>query len=245
MNILYEDNHLIAVIKPPGVLSQADGGDMVDMVNLLKEDIKERYQKPGNVFVGLVHRLDRNVGGTMVFAKTSKGASRLSASLRDKQFYKAYFALADGIMEASQLTLTNYLLKDEKQNKVMETRNTAEGKLSVLKVIRLAVNHRTHQTLVLALPITGRSHQIRVQMALASLPLAGDAKYGFGMASSGRREDLGLWSCHVAVKHPVREEIMHFTSAPEREGVWNAFCKEDYEKGMNVPAERIVEWFTI
>ena len=224
MNILYEDNHLIAVIKPPGVLSQADGGDTVDMVNLLKEDIKERYQKPGNVFVGLVHRLDRNVGGTMVFAKTSKGASRLSASLREKQFYKAYFALADGIMEASQLTLTNYLVKDEKQNKVMETRNTTDGKLSVLQVVRLAVNHRTHQTLALALPITGRSHQIRVQMVLAGLPLAGDAKYG---------------------SVPVREEIMHFTSAPEREGVWKAFREEDYKKGMDVPAERIVEWFTI
>ena len=87
MKILFEDNHIIAVEKPAGVLSQSDGGDASDMVSLLKEDIKERYQKPGNVFVGLVHRLDRNVGGTMVFAKTSKGASRLSEELRNKRFF--------------------------------------------------------------------------------------------------------------------------------------------------------------
>lgn len=243
MNILYEDNHLIAVIKPPGILSQAENGETDDMVNLLKRDIKERYHKPGNVFAGLVHRLDRNVGGTMVFAKTSKGASRLSASLRNKQFYKGYFALAEGIMDKPQMTLEHYLYKEESRNKVREDRRI--GKLSVLKAVRLAVNQKSGKTLVLALPITGRSHQIRVQMALAGLPLAGDSKYGTGIAESGRREDLGLWSCHVAVKHPVRDEMLHFTSMPELSGVWTAFCEEDYIKGMNVPAERIIEWFTI
>lgn len=234
---------MIAVVKPAGILSQADSSAGADMVNLLKRDIKERYQKPGNVFVGLVHRLDRNVGGTMVFARTSKGASRLSASLRDKQFYKAYFALAEGVLNEPQMTLKNCLYKEERQNKVTE--DPDRGKLSVLKVIRLAVNARTHRSLVLALPITGRSHQIRAQMALAGFPLAGDPKYGSGTARSGRREDLGLWSCHVAVRHPVREEMMHFTSSPERKGVWADFCEEDYERGLNVPTERIIEWFTI
>ena len=243
MEILYDDNHMIAVIKPPGVLSQGADDDAVDMVNVLKADIKERYQKPGHVFVGLVHRLDRNVGGTMVFAKTSKGASRLSAALRAKQFYKAYFALAEGLMEESEMTLENYLYKDEKQNQVRE--DAVKGKRSVLKVIRLAVNPQEKKTLALAMPITGRSHQIRVQMALTGLPLAGDRKYGTGPAPSGRREDLGLWSCHVAVKHPVREEIMHFTSVPERTGVWKAFDEEDYERGRHVPLERIIAWFTI
>ncbi len=243
MDILYEDNHLIAVIKPPGILSQAENSDAEDMVSLLKKDIKERYQKPGNVFVGLVHRLDRNVGGTMVFARTSKGASRMSASLRDKQFYKAYFAVANGTMDSPQMTLQNYLYKDANRNIVRE--DSAKGKLSILKVIRLAVNDDAHKTLVLALPVTGRSHQIRAQMAFAGLPLEGDPKYGTGMAVSGRREDLGLWSCHVAVKHPVKDEMLHFTSAPEQKGVWSAFCEADYEKGLHVPTERIVEWFTI
>lgn len=243
MNILYEDNHMIAVVKPPGILSQADHSTAADMVNLLKCDIKERYRKPGNVYVGLIHRLDRNVGGTMVFAKTSKGASRLSASLRDKQFYKAYFALAEGIMKRSQMTLKHYLYKDERYNKAEE--DPARGKLSVLKVIRLAVNAEAGRSLTLALPITGRSHQIRAQMALAGFPLAGDPKYGSAAAGSGAREDLGLWSCHVAVRHPVREEMMHFISAPERKGVWRTFDTADYDRGLDVPAERIIEWFTI
>ena len=242
MDILYEDNHMIAVIKPPGILSQAEESGAADMVNLLKTDIKERYRKPGNVFVGLVHRLDRNVGGTMVFAKTSKGASRLSAELRKGQFYKAYFALADGLMAEPEMLLENYLYKDEKQNRVEE--DPTKGKRSLLKVIRLAVNPGDNKTLVLALPVTGRSHQIRAQMALAGLPLSGDAKYGSGLAPGGRREDLGLWSCHVAVRHPVREDMMHFTSVPARVGVWKAFAGEDYEKGRDVPLERIIAWFT-
>ncbi|MBE7056851.1 MAG: RluA family pseudouridine synthase [Ruminococcaceae bacterium] len=243
MQILYEDNHIISVVKPSGVLSQADGSNVPDMVNLLKEDIKERYEKPGNVFVGLVHRLDRNVGGTMVFAKTSKGASRLSAELRDKRFYKAYFALAQGLTSENEKVLVNYLYKDEKNNIVRQDKE--KGKKSVLKVIRLAeTKENGGRTLFLALPITGRAHQIRAQLSMAGMPLLGDGKYGKGLVGNDAA-DMGLWSCHVAVKHPVKDETMHFTSIPENKGVWSTFETSEYKKGAGISLERIKEWFTI
>lgn len=244
MKILYEDNHIISVVKPSGILSQDDGSGAVDMVNLLKADIKARYEKPGNVFVGLVHRLDRNVGGTMVFAKTSKGASRLSRELREKKFYKAYFALASGISERAEAILVNYLYKDEKNNIVRQ--DEKRGKKSILRIVKLAeTKENGGRTLFLALPITGRAHQIRAQLALAGMPLLGDKKYGTGQAQSGNARDMGLWSCHVAVKHPVKDEIMHFTSVPENKGVWAAFPVDVYEKGAAASLERIKEWFTI
>ncbi len=243
MQILYEDNHIISVVKPSGVLSQADGGQVPDMVNLLKEDIKERYQKPGNVFVGLVHRLDRNVGGTMVFAKTSKGASRLSEELRNKRFYKAYFAVSEGLTSKDEMVLVNYLYKDEKNNIVRQDKE--KGKKSVLKVIKLAeTKENGGRTLFLTLPVTGRAHQIRAQLSMAGLPLLGDGKYGKGLVGKDA-SDMGLWSCHVAVKHPVKEEMMHFTSVPENKGVWKSFPLSEYEKGAGFSSERIKEWFTI
>ena len=243
MKILFEDTHIIAVEKPAGVLSQADGGDASDMVNLLKEDIKERYQKPGNVFVGLVHRLDRNVGGTMVFAKTSKGASRLSEELRNKRFYKAYFAVSEGLTSNTEMVLVNYLYKDEKKNIVRQDKE--KGKKSVLKVIKLAeTKENGGRTLFMALPITGRAHQIRAQLSMAGLPLLGDGKYGKGLAGKDA-SDMGLWSCHVAVKHPVKDEVMHFTSIPENKGVWSSFPVDEYQKGAAFSSERIKEWFTI
>ena len=243
MTVLYEDNHILAAIKPAGTLSQADGSDAPDMLTELKAYIKERDRKPGNVFMGLVHRLDRNVGGTMVFAKTSKGASRLSAELRGKRFYKAYAAVVSGQPEADDMLLENDLVKDEKQNLVRE--DAAEGRRSLLRVIRLAGNADGDKSLLLCMPITGRAHQIRVQLALAGLPILGDAKYGAGPAPSGKPEDMGLWSCHIIVKHPVRDEEMHFTSLPERRGVWKAFTEEELRRAEDILPERIKEWFTI
>ncbi len=242
MRIISEDNHIILVEKPAGVLSQADGSPAPDMVNLLKEYIKERYQKPGNVFVGLVHRLDRNVGGTMIFAKTSKGASRLSAELREKRFYKAYFAIAEGLTPHKEQVLVNYLYKDEKNNIVRQDKE--KGKKSVLRVVKLAeTNADGGKTLFLAMPITGRAHQIRAQLSMAGMPLAGDKKYGGKPGKSA--EDMGLWSCHIVVKHPVLNEMLYTTTVPERKGVWKWFTPEEYARGGCVPMERIIEWFTI
>ena len=240
MKILYEDNHIISVVKEPGILSQADSGTGEDIVNLLKEDIKERYQKPGNVYVGLVHRLDRNVGGTMIFAKTSKGASRLSEEIRCKRFYKAYIALVEGCWPEKESLLKDYLLKDEKTNTVSDNRE--KGKESYLRVIRLAANDK--YSLLLALPITGRTHQIRAQLSFAGYPIAGDRKYGSHFTGK-TKEDFGLWSCHGIVKHPTKDELIHVTSLPERKGVWSNFDESQYEKAANFTEEKIIKWFTI
>ena len=240
MKILYEDNHIIAVVKEPGILSQADSSDAPDMVNLIKADIKERYNKPGNVFTGLVHRLDRNVGGTMVFAKTSKAASRISEEIRCKRFYKAYIALTEGEFPNDEKLLTNYLYKDEKTNTVTDDR--AKGKESLLFVKRLAVANG--HSLLLALPITGRTHQIRAQLLFAGHPIAGDKKYG-SIFTGKKKEDFGLWSCHIIVKHPTKDEMLHFTSIPEDEGVWSLFGEDALREAEKISEKEIIKWFTI
>lgn len=231
--ILYEDNHLITVVKPAGILSQADRSGALDMLSLVASYLKERYQKPGNVFVGLVHRLDRNVGGTMLFAKTSKGASRISAQMRDGRFFKGYFAMTGKKLPETEGVLVNHLWKDETRNQVFER---PAGKLSRLYYRYIGGGGGYH--LYFTIPITGRTHQIRAQFAFAGAPLVGDSKYG---TASGKGEPVGLWSCVVSISHPVRGEEMVFTSIPNG-NPWNfhpaipqvlsnfmaTFTKEDY-----------------
>lgn len=173
IEVLYEDNHLIAVKKPAGALVQADETEERSMMDDVKDYLKEKYQKPGNVFLGLVHRLDRNVTGIVVFAKTSKGASRLSEQFRKRDITKVYHALVEGELPHPQDTLTNYLLKDEHRKLAYEGPGGKEAKLTyrVLKVIdgNSLVEIELH---------TGRFHQIRCQFGLLGRPLVGDYKYG-------------------------------------------------------------------
>ena len=126
LNILYEDNHLIVVVKPYNVLSQSDNTKDIDMLTIIKKYIKEKYNKPGNVYLGLVHRLDRPTGGIMVFAKTSKAAARLSKQIKDNKFTKKYLAVVHGILEKKENTLVNYLKKDENNNSLIT--NEKDGK---------------------------------------------------------------------------------------------------------------------
>lgn len=219
--ILYEDNHMIAVVKPQGILSQSDAGGDADMLTLLKRDIAVRANKSGDAFVGLVHRLDRNTGGTMVFAKTSKGASRLSEQLRQKKFYKGYFAIAEGRIEGKGRYLEDRLEKNPRENTVARSAN---GKLCRLYIEPVAATKDGRSTLVFAVPITGRTHQIRAQLSLFGHPLAGDVKYGGQAAKTANGEAaLGLWSSVVAVHHPTREELCVFVSMPPQKDVWRAF----------------------
>ena len=225
VRVLYEDNHIISVVKPRGILSQSDISGDEDLLSLLKKDIAERKNKPGDAFVGLVHRLDRNTGGTMVFAKTSKGASRLSEELRGGRFGKCYFALAEGNVPAEGgIILKNRLEKDEKANAVRESGNGRECLLFIKSLAK-----KDGYTLVAAVPITGRTHQIRAQLALFGYPLAGDKKYG---AKALNGDFLGLWSAVVTVKHPVKDVRLVFESKPPREKFWKIFEEKVYNEAV-------------
>ena len=217
LNIIYEDNHIIIVEKIPNVPSQGDKTGDIDMLTLIKDYIKEKYNKPGNVYLGLVHRLDRPVGGVMVFAKTSKAAARLSEEVRARELKKSYLVVVDGKMEKDKDTLEDYLLKNEKNNmsKVVKegTKNSKNAKLDyeVLKYdeeINLSVlKINLH---------TGRHHQIRVQLSSRNHSIYGDQKYG----TRGRGKQIALWAYELTIIHPTKKEEMTFKCLPEFNKTW-------------------------
>ena len=213
IKILYEDNHIIVVEKPVNILVQADITKDIDMLTLIKKNLKEKYNKPGNVYLGLVHRLDRPVGGVMVLAKTSKAAARLSEMIRNSSFKKTYLAVVCGNLKRSGEFVDN-IVNDEFKVSI-----DASGKLSKLKYQVVASTQNL--SLVKINLITGRKHQIRAQFAYHGYPLWGDQKYNDN-ASSG--EQISLWAVNIKFKHPVRDEIMNFTSLPNLEKYpWSLF----------------------
>lgn len=221
LKVLYEDNHIIVVIKPYNIPSQSDKTNDIDMLSLVKEYIKEKYQKPGNVYVGLVHRLDRPVGGIMVFAKTSKAASRLSESIRNKSFSKTYLAVVNGKFEKQNGVLEDYLWKDEALNMSKVVSKDKKGaKLARLTYEVLA--EKNDLSLVKINLETGRHHQIRVQFSNAGHSLYGDQKYGKG--SMGKQ--IALWAYRLKFKHPVKDEIMKFEALPEKNDVFDELIKK-------------------
>lgn len=219
INILYEDNHVLVVEKPPNMLTQGDSTGDEDLLTLLKEDIRLRYNKPGNVYLGLVHRLDRPVGGAMVFAKTSKAASRLSEQIRLGELDKSYMAVIHGIPKQSFGTLINYLVKDETTNIVKVTASPEEGKKASLGYE--VKSTREGLSLVSIKLHTGRSHQIRVQFAAMGCPLYGDQKYGAALNKPGMQ--LALWSVEVGFMHPTLKQYQSYQSTPPEVNPWNLF----------------------
>lgn len=217
--ILYEDNHLLVVEKPVNIAVQADDSQDPDLLTLLKQDLKERYQKPGNVYLGLVHRLDRPVGGVMVFAKTSKAASRLSDQVRAHGLDKTYAAVICGQMEHRQDSLQDYLWKDTRNNRVSVVSASHPGaKLARLSYEQLET--RDGLTLLRIHLETGRSHQIRVQFASRSAALWGDQRYN-PAALPGQQ--IALWACQLSFDHPVTKERLTFVSRPPERMPWNQF----------------------
>lgn len=177
VKMLYEDNHLIAVHKPAGILVQGDESGDVCLMDMVKEFLKEKYQKPGKVFLGLIHRLDRPVSGIVLFAKTSKGASRLSEQFRAHTVTKIYHALVEGAFSKKEGVLANYLLKNTEKNFVT-VYDTPYGDAKKAELFYRVIGKKGENTVVEIELKTGRSHQIRSQFAHIGHPLVGDTKYG-------------------------------------------------------------------
>ena len=216
LEILYEDNHLIVALKPQNIPSQGDSSGDEDMLSMLKKYIKVKYDKPGEVFLGLAHRLDRPTGGIMVFARTSKAAKRLQEQMKNGGFTKKYLAVLDGIPKEKSGRLTDMLLKDSSTNTVKVAKSDIPGaKKAVLDFKVLEENSGMALTEVALLP--GRSHQIRVQFSSRGTALVGDAKYGRGGC------DLSLFACSLSFIHPTTKEKLTFTALPPKKYPWTNF----------------------
>ena len=214
LNVLYEDNHLIVVEKPVNVLSQGDDTGDLSLLDMVKDYVKKKYNKPGNVYIGLVHRLDRPVGGIMVFARTSKAAGRLSKQVSDRGFAKKYYAIVSGKMEMKNSVFVDNLKKLDNGNTVV----SKDGKRSVLSYRVLEYNADIDASLVDISLETGRHHQIRVQFASRGHFLLGDQRYG-----KQDKTQIALFSYQLEIEHPVTKLKKCFTLKPEKKGHWTRF----------------------
>lgn len=217
LKIIYEDNHIIVVEKPANIPSQGDKTGDLDMLTIIKAYLKEKYNKPGNVYLGLVHRLDRPVGGVMVFAKTSKAAARLSEQVREKVFKKKYLVIVNGKFEEKKGTLKDYLLKNERLNKsrVVEE-GTKNSKYAELDYEVLKYDKEQNLSLLKINLHTGRHHQIRVQLSNRNHSIYGDAKYN----GRGSTRQLYLWAYELTIQNVISKEEMTFTAIPEKQKAW-------------------------
>lgn len=217
LKVIYEDNHIIVVEKIVNIPSQADKTGDEDMLSLIKAYLKEKYNKPGNVYLGLVHRLDRPVGGVMVFAKTSKAASRLSEEVRNKTFQKEYLVICNGKMEKEKDTLVDYLWKDEKKNTSYVVKPTKKNAKQAILDYEVLKYDKEQDLSVLKINLhTGRHHQIRVQLSSRMHAIYGDNKYHGRGAGTG----ICLWAYKLTIVHPVTKEQMTFKDLPEQKGMW-------------------------
>ena len=214
LNVLYEDNHVIVVEKPVNVLSQGDNTGDLSLLDMVKEYVKIKYNKPGNVYIGLVHRLDRPVGGIMVFARTSKAASRLSKQVSERGFTKKYYAIVSGKLSKNEDTFVDYLKKLDNGNTIV----SKDGKKAVLSYKVLKYNEKIDASLVDISLETGRHHQIRVQFASRGHALLGDQRYG-----KQDKSQIALYSYELEFIHPVTNEKLCFTLKPQQIGHWTSF----------------------
>ena len=223
IKILFEDNHILVVTKPPMVPVQKDESGDEDMLSILKQYLIEKYNKPGGAFLGLVHRLDRPTGGVMVFAKTSQAAKRLSEAIVNGEVEKKYFAIVDGLPKDRQKKVINYLKKNPKTNNTEIVPALTEG-AKYAELDYKVLDTKSNCSLVAVNLITGRGHQIRVQMAGLGTPIVGDARYGKGL-----KVPLCLWAVELRFNHPISGNRMVFrVYPPENEPLWNLFNLEQH-----------------
>ncbi|HBX46608.1 RluA family pseudouridine synthase [Limibacterium fermenti] len=227
MTILYEDNHIIIVNKAPSEIVQGDKTGDTPLSDIVKSYLKEKYNKPGNVFCGVTHRLDRPTSGVVVFAKTSKALSRLNDMFRNGEVGKTYWAIVKNQPPKDEDTLTHYLVKNEKNNKsVFYDTEKPHAKKAVLhyKVIARSDNY-----FLLEVQLeTGRHHQIRVQLSAIGCPVKGDLKYG--SPRSNRDGSISLHARRIAFVHPVSQENIAVTAPVPDDTLWKAFEKEAEEE---------------
>ena len=217
LNVLYEDNHIIVVEKEVNIPTCEDSSKDIDLLSIVKEYIKRKYNKPGNVYVGLIHRLDRPVGGIMVFAKTSKAAKRLNEQIKSNEVIKKYYAVVMGNPE-KEGKFEDYLLKDSKTNIV---RVDEKGKYALLEY--KVLSSKEGLSLVEINLHTGRSHQIRVQFSSRNYPLYGDQKYN---KKANCHEQIALYSHFLSFKHPVTKEELTFNLDLPDKYPFNIFSKK-------------------
>lgn len=220
MEILYEDNHIIAVNKDVSEIVQADKTGDKSLEETLKEYIKQKYNKPGEVFLGVVHRIDRPVSGVVLFARTTKALTRLNMMFQDKTVEKIYWAIVKEMPTKAEDTLVHYLVRNTKTNKsYCYDKEVPGSKLAILHY-RLAASSDLYHLLEIRLE-TGRHHQIRSQLATIGCPIKGDLKYGF--ARSNKDGGISLHSRRVRFVHPVRNEEVVITAKPPQDNLWEAF----------------------
>ncbi len=218
--ILFEDNHLIIVNKLPGEIVQGDKTGDKSLLDDVKEYIAQRSGKQGNVFAGLVHRIDRPVSGAIVFARTSKSLSRMTQMVKDRSFYKTYWAIVRQAPPQQEETLVHYLVKNEKQNKSYVCSDSAPGARQASLKYTLISSSKSFHLLEIEL-YTGRHHQIRAQLAAVGCPIAGDLKYG--SERSNPDGSICLHARKVSFEHPVRREMLEIIAPVSNEMPWKLF----------------------
>ena len=231
VTILHEDNSVLVVVKPQNIPSQADQSGDLDLLTLLKQYIKDKYAKPGNVYLGLVHRLDRPTGGVMVFAKNSKAAERLSKQIVDGDMSKLYLTTVVGVPKETKGTLVNYLKKNALTNNVyVATFGDHNAKRAELGYEVLESSQDTMSLVKVQLG-TGRSHQIRVQFSAIGCPVYGDVRYGGDTLAKG--SNLALWAYRLEFNHPVSKERMVFVAYPPEAEPWKRFDISKYVENFS------------
>ncbi|MBP5170740.1 MAG: RluA family pseudouridine synthase [Bacteroidales bacterium] len=224
MTVLYEDNHLIIINKSGSEIVQSDKTGDVSLEDSLKQWIKEKYHKPGNVFLGVAHRLDRPVSGVVVFARTSKALARLNEMFRNGEVHKTYLAIVKEVPRQPEATLEQYLVRNEQQNKSYVYDHMRPGAKKAILHYRLVGRSDRYCLLEIDLK-TGRHHQIRCQLAAMGCPIKGDLKYGFPRSNPGG--GISLHARKISFIHPVSKELIEVTAPfPEDEPLWKCFQNE-------------------
>jgi 23S rRNA pseudouridine1911/1915/1917 synthase len=220
--ILYEDNHLLVVNKLPSEIVQGDKTGDEPLSESLKRYLKEKYQKPGNVFLGVIHRIDRPVSGVVVFAKTGKALSRMNELVKQRAMKKTYWAIVKNPPSQAEGKLVHYLVRNEKKNKSFAYRTIRANSKEAVLEYRMLASSRDYHLLEVDLK-TGRHHQIRAQLAAVGCPIKGDLKYGF--PRSNPDASISLHARSVSFVHPVKKEALHIVAPPPKDALWDYFVE--------------------